>query len=485
MRPDIGPALRGKPARTGLFASALFALAALLPALALFGFTVDDALIPARYAAHLARGLGYRFNPGGPSSDGVTPLGFAHLLAPLSGGETLRALAAAKVLGVAAWTASAAALGLAVSKVSERPIALASVLLVAASAPLAAWSAAGLETGLVTALVTFGVVLRASERERAGSLLIGLGAAWRPELLPFALTVALLSGGRPGVAPLALRGALAAAPFAGVSLVRALVWGTVAPLSVIAKPPDAELGWSYAAACFLLTGPIALLSLRGPSRLPPFARGLFVAVFVHFLAVALAGGDWMPLSRLVVPVLPASALVAAHLLVLSVPWIAVARLAVAVAGEVFAWTRVGVAASHVQADRQEIIDTLGPVLREGKVIASLDVGWVGAAAPDATLVDLAGVTDRAIAALPGGHTSKRIPMTLLDARGVDTLVLLLAEGESPRERWTTTRFQRGVEGWLALEPGIGDTFALVATGAPGPTRYVVLRRVEARSARRD
>ena len=52
-------------------APAAGALAALLPALALYGFTVDDALIPARYAAHLARGLGYRFNALGSITDGV------------------------------------------------------------------------------------------------------------------------------------------------------------------------------------------------------------------------------------------------------------------------------------------------------------------------------------------------------------------------------------------------------------------------------
>ncbi|MDF2696854.1 MAG: hypothetical protein K0S65_5237, partial [Labilithrix sp.] len=38
------------------------ALAALIPALAMWGFTVDDALIPLRYAEHIASGAGYRFD---------------------------------------------------------------------------------------------------------------------------------------------------------------------------------------------------------------------------------------------------------------------------------------------------------------------------------------------------------------------------------------------------------------------------------------
>jgi hypothetical protein len=43
---------------------------------------------------------------------------------------------------------------------------------------------------------------------------------------------------------------------------------------------------------------------------------------------------------------------------------------------------------------------------------------------DFTVVDLAGVTDEAVAMLPGGHTSKRIDDALLRGRNVDTLVLL-------------------------------------------------------------
>src|SRR6185503_7507383 len=57
-------------ARSGVVLGVLAAAPALF---LLRGFTVDDALIPARYAAHLAQGLGYRFNAQGPSTDGVTP----------------------------------------------------------------------------------------------------------------------------------------------------------------------------------------------------------------------------------------------------------------------------------------------------------------------------------------------------------------------------------------------------------------------------
>ena len=57
-------------------------LLALLPLLWIRGFTVDDALISARVAAHLHAGLGYRFNNGGPPGDAVAPPGSS--LAPVS-----------------------------------------------------------------------------------------------------------------------------------------------------------------------------------------------------------------------------------------------------------------------------------------------------------------------------------------------------------------------------------------------------------------
>ena len=97
------------------------AAAALVPAFLLRGFTVDDALIPARYAAHLAAGEGYRFNAAGPSTDGVTPLGWAHLLAPFAQEGPLAALYAAKWIGLVAWTLAAAALAVAVGRASDKP----------------------------------------------------------------------------------------------------------------------------------------------------------------------------------------------------------------------------------------------------------------------------------------------------------------------------------------------------------------------------
>src|SRR6266542_4593 len=104
------------------------------------GFTVDDALIPARYAANIARGLGYRFNPSGPSTDGVTPLGWAYVLAPFAAHGPLAALRAARVLGWLAWLGAAGALGAAVAAASPSRWRYLALVLLLGSAPLGAWA---------------------------------------------------------------------------------------------------------------------------------------------------------------------------------------------------------------------------------------------------------------------------------------------------------------------------------------------------------
>ena len=76
----------------GRAAAVVGVLAALVPALFMWGFTVDDALISLRYAHHLATGAGYRFNALGPATDGVTPLPWPLLVAPFSAGDLMTAL---------------------------------------------------------------------------------------------------------------------------------------------------------------------------------------------------------------------------------------------------------------------------------------------------------------------------------------------------------------------------------------------------------
>ncbi|MEZ4312879.1 MAG: hypothetical protein R3F14_33060, partial [Polyangiaceae bacterium] len=69
------------------------------------------------------------------------------------------------------------------------------------------------------------------------------------------------------------------------------------------------------------------------------------------------------------------------------------------------------------------------------------------------------------------------PANLLDAREVDTLVLLLAPGQPLADPWTSSRFARWVESWIATTPGIAQEFAPVAETSLPDLRYVVLRRI--------
>lgn len=451
----------------------LGALAALPMLVWLRGFMVDDALVTARYAANLAAGAGHVMNPGDPVTDGVTPLGWAFVLAPFARGDEpgLRAFEAAKLLGAASWLGGAALLGVAIGRLGGAASRYLALALVLCSAPLGAWGAAGMETGLVLGLASVAVWARAVGRER---LLVGAvsAAAWlRPELVPWALSLVLAPEARSKLDEyqVIVRGLRALTVVGCVATAAALRWfafGAPLPLSSRAKVPDLVLGANYAIACFLLSGAVVALAWR---RLAPWVRGVAVSVLVHHVAVAVAGGDWMPLSRLVVPALPGAVLVAAAALALARPWFALGRLAIALTGEAFAAARAGPAAARVGSKRLAVVHEVGESLR-GRTVATVDAGWVGLRA--ARVVDLAGVTDPAVAALPGGHTSRAIPRGFLEARGVDALVLLVAPGQSLGDSLAATTFARVTERRLVRLPGVEEGYCVVRES--NDPHYVVL-----------
>jgi hypothetical protein len=449
------------------------------------GFTVDDALVSARVASHLAAGLGYRFNPEGPEVDAVTPLGWAHLLALAGSGTPLAMLERARLVGAAGWLAATAVLGVLLAKAPPlgRRTAL---LLLAFTSPAAAWASSGMETGFVTLFSTLALAAGPG-----GALAGGAAAALRPELLPFAVVLAvgsaLLVPDAPARRVRRVAGALALSlgPALGVAFVRTAWFGSPAPLALSAKPPDLAPGVGYALGAFfgvplgfVLVAPFALVR-GGPKlwRTP-------LAVAAHFAAVALAGGDWMPLFRLVIPVVPALLLAGAELATSATPRWHGGRVAAA------ALLSIGVSAlrtwpAHgVLADRRELVERLRAPLREARVTATVDAGFVGAAT-DRTVFDLAGVTDPIVARLGGGHTSKRVPEGLLESRGVDHAVLALAPGTFAREPWQASRFFHPVAARLAAMP-LFESFELVAEVPVGRTayRYVVVRKISASTGER-
>ena len=181
----------------------------------------------------------------------------------------------------------------------------------------------------------------------------------------------------------------------------------------------------------------------------------------------------MPLARLVCPILPPLALVAAHLL--SSPktvLMASIRVLMGCAGESAVFVMRGPAAAQVLASRLELIEAARPALAGAHAVATIDVGWVGAAS-SASIVDLAGATDPTIAMLPGGHTSKAVSSGFLTARKTDRLVFEV-DARAPE----STAFARATEARLFVDPLVTREFRVMWRSPSAlPTHYIVLSRV--------
>jgi hypothetical protein len=210
-------------------------------------------------------------------------------------------------------------------------------------------------------------------------------------------------------------------------------------------------------------------------------RVIAAAIAAHIGAVVLAGGDWMALFRLFVPVLPGALLVASELGQTTSFSSNAVRVFAALVACGFVWLTTGRAAREITVSRLSLVAQARPVLAGAHSVGALDVGWVGFATA-ADVFDLAGVTDPTVARLSGGHTSKHVTESLLEARDVDTLVLMLAPGEPLREPWSSTRFGRTVEARVArLASGLGfERVAMLRSPrAAGPV-YLVLARPNVR-----
>jgi hypothetical protein len=457
-------------------AALVTALGASIAVFLLAGFTVDDAWIPARYAAHLASGAGYRFNESGPVTDGVTPLPFAPILALFSPhGDIVSTWKAARFLGACGWLVAAGLLGAKAFRSGRRWQRFAPLAVVLVSGPLAAWSVAGLETGLVLLLATLAVT---AESALVGAAAAGLAAAFRPEMAVFAGIMGVARSFEREDGDRSLPVLLAIAPWALVYALRTALFGRGAPLSLLAKPADLRHGIDYVVAGLILGGapivawaPIRLVADGGLLR----SRWLVIAAFGHFAAVAMAGGDWMPLSRLLVPAFPALVVVACAVAERASSAATGLRTTLAVGAMGFALFRVGADARGVVAVRNHLIEQAIPVLAARGGVAALDVGWVSAAT-HGNVVDLAGLTDPAIAALPGGHTSKRVTAALLDVRGADTLVLLRRAGATEHDD-DGGPYARSVEARLVEDEWIQTHFRKQTTLVSGPLEYVVFVRV--------
>lgn len=412
-------------------------------------FTVDDAYIVARYASRLASGRGYTFDDG-PASDGVTgPLWLLPLwLAARLGGEPVLV---AKALSL---VASGAALWLvlrrAAAGVLGGPLSVVTGLLASLSLPFVSWSSAGLETGLACLCTT--ALALAAQRPAGGvreQLMAGTWAgaiAWlRPELVPCALVLlgALVRKGE------LARSARVCTPFLlamGVLLgFRLLMFGHVLPLSAHAKPAVLANGARYLLDALATPRGLLVACLLALSSVRPVrrTRWLTLSVFVHALAVLLAGGDWMPARRLFAPLVPLLAWLSARTLLrlsLRRPWLACAWLLALLASSGLELAR-GLAESRAAAELQQTrgLELARRVCALPGPVAMIDVGLVGARCPQQRFLDLAGLTEPWLAHAAGGHLGKRVDPRSFEARAPAAIVLHSRDrprvDEHKRVRW--------------------------------------------------
>jgi len=420
-------------------------------------FTIDDAYIVASYARQLGA-LGRYSLDGTHISDGVTgPLWIVpFVVAPYVAVEPVTF---AKVVG---GVCGASAVGLVLWRLRQRArgrcLALAAGALCAVQSDLAIWPIGGLETGLTTLLLV-GAALAATSPQPRGVHQVTLGGcvgalAWlRPELAPAAAILLACAWSRAGRGSAMALG-LAVLGVAGVFAFRLSMFGHWLPLSVFAKPAELGHGAHYAVSGVVLTTgvvgcvPFGLGMLRGRSG----ERWIGAVVTVHVIAVVLAGGDWMPGYRLLAPVLPLYAWVAAVGAVgrprLRRRWQGVVLVALSCVVP-FASLLVQLPRAHASgADRERRGEELARWLATHACrVALVDVGYVVYAA-GIKAFDLAGVTDEGVGRLRGGHVEKRVTDELLLEREVDTLVLRAREatsiraGLSRRLRWLSKTEQR-------------------------------------------
>lgn len=195
--------------------------------------------------------------------------------------------------------------------------------LVAASPALAWHAVLGLGTVPLAALLACAFerwdnALRNERAPVAAAVLFGLAAFVRNEavLVALPLVAASLRVRRWGLAALAL------APLAAWQLFRLVYFGRLVPITYSVKKldflVDLRLGLEYLAESSAATGlvlalALGLVALARPARSPdPVVRSAAISASVFSLYVIYVGGDFLPLARFFVPILPLALLAGCH-----------------------------------------------------------------------------------------------------------------------------------------------------------------------------
>ncbi len=408
-------------------------------------YTTDDAFIYLRFARNLASGHGFAFNPG-ERVEGVSSLLWTLLL---SAGYAL-GLPGLTVAKVASAVCFALAVPLLLWRCCRTPwLTFGAATLVWSSGSALTWSVGGLETALHATLV-FALFAFAGDERGWGKLraVLPLSVALvvsRPEGVLFPLAVALCWGvaERRRREAWVLLGTLAAA-VAALTLFRWLYFGALLPNTWAAKGVGQPLGSRAVNALYygartpwlwvLGVGFVGLGFVWSQRR-----RWLLAALFLgaQGVFVLVAGGDWMPGQRFLLPALP--------VLAAAVPAGLWAALASTRAGA--GWARAAVAALCLglaaaqldyfvgqEAPELRLYDerlTVGPIdmaewLRAnapaGASVAARDIGALGFYS-GLRIVDLVGLTDPHVARTSGFHGREGLDSDYVFGQKPDFIVI--------------------------------------------------------------
>lgn len=405
-------------------------------------WTSDDAFISFRYARNLAEGHGLVFNPG-ERVEGYSNFLLVLLLA-FASTLSLDIVLVAKLVGVLSLPVIALLAVWLIGRLGggKRGSAVGFSLSVTAT-PLAYWAVSGLETAVYAALVLVGVASYILYREGRGTALPTSAVFFAVALLRvegvvfFLATCAFHVGAgllqsvrwRPRRAEVMVVAGFALAYGAYLAF-RYLYYGSLVPNTVVAKTGYSEQlrsGLSYLAEWLPAGFTLLWLGLRpcltgSPGRRAPLAY-LWWLCGMWTVLVVLFGGDWMPLYRFFVPIMPLLYLLAG--LGFASMWsqaerdrergsgkrktLAVAFGAALLLNGALPFSQVTPAAFESHLSWDEASREAGLWLREnaapGSTVAVLDAGRVPFYS-DLKTIDTAGLLDPAIARLPGRFESK-------------------------------------------------------------------------------
>jgi arabinofuranosyltransferase len=403
-----------------------------------FNYIPDDAYIGMRYARNVAEGKGLVFNPG-ERVEGYTDFLWIMILAaavkagvPLVVGSRVLSLLFSVGTLILSWRACDSILTEKERGLAGPGVAAAAPLILAASAPFMTWALSGTEIPLFTFLLTAGMLLLLTGHGPRSvftvfavlTLVRPEGAAWY--ILAGALLVARGERPRRVAAGGILIASLLLAPYV---IWKTLYFGSVLPNTFYAKTGAQAVqlrnGAAYtmrfaawyiwlpaASVFFFLTG-----GRRASRRRGDFGRLTVPLSFIalNWTIVTAFGGDWMPQFRLLVPSLPAIAIMAAAAIPGAAAFAAAggdkapshrttAWLSAAVAA-IFASVAMAPASSGYEDLRRERLvvrafgwvgEILGDRLPEGTVLGCGSTGAIGYYS-GLPVVDILGLTEPEIA----------------------------------------------------------------------------------------